>query len=100
MTKIFFERTGGFMGRKVSLEIDLDELSKEQAGTWYELLDDADFFDLPEDLIMRDIPDGFTYQITVKSKNGEHSVRCGDASVPDGLSLLVEKLSEQARTRR
>ena len=31
MTKILFERTGGFMGRKVSVTIDLDDLPKEQA---------------------------------------------------------------------
>ena len=31
MTKIFFERTGGFMGRKVTATIDLGDVSNELA---------------------------------------------------------------------
>ena len=100
MAKILFERTGGFMGRKISLEVDLQDLPKDQAEALEELLNDADFFELPEDLTSQDIPDGFTYLITAESQRGEHSVRCGDASTPDDLRPLVDELSRRARMQR
>ncbi len=100
MTKILFERAGGFMGRKVSVTIDLDELSEEQAEALEELLDEADFFELPEDLTRPPMPDGFTYNITVFSAESQHSVRLSDSTAPDELRPLLEELSRQARMRR
>ena len=100
MTKIFFERTGGFMGRKVSVTIDLDDLPAEQVELLDELLDDADFFELPPDLTKAAMPDSFTYNITVSSVERQHSVRVSDATAPDDLRPLLEELSKQARTRR
>ena len=100
MTKIFFERTGGFMGRKVSLTIDLDDLPAEQVDLLDELLDEADFFELPSDLTKSAMPDAFTYNITVSSETRQHSVRVGDATIPDDLRPLLEELSRQARMQR
>ena len=100
MTKIFFERTGGFMGRKVSVTIDLDDLPAEQVDLLNELLNDADFFELPPDLTKAAMPDSFTYNITVSSVERQHSVRVSDATAPDDLRPLLEELSKQARTRR
>ena len=100
MTKIYFERTGGFMGRKVSVTIDLDDLPKKQAEALGEMLDEADFFELPADLTRPAIPDAFTYNITVSSEEKQHSVRVSDATAPDDLRPLLEELSRQARMRR
>ena len=100
MTKNFFERTGGFMGRKVSATIDLDDLPDEQADLLGELLDEADFFELPADLTRPAMPDAFTYNITVSSDERQHSVRVSDATAPDDLRPLLEELSKQARMRR
>ncbi|MBN1451215.1 MAG: hypothetical protein JW963_09390 [Anaerolineales bacterium] len=100
MTKIFFERTGGFMGRKVSTAIDLDDLPDEQAELLDDLLDEADFFELPADLTRPAMPDAFTYNITVSSDERQHSVRVSDSTAPDDLRPLLEELSKQARMRR
>ena len=100
MTKILYERTGGFMGRKISMTIDLENLPDEQAEMLAGLLDDADFFKLPADLTKAAMPDSFTYQITVSSEKGEHSVRVGDATAPDDLRPLLDELSRQARMQR
>lgn len=100
MTKIFFERTGGFMGRKVSASIDLDDLPDEQAELLEELLDETDFFELPADLTKSTMPDAFTYNITVSTKKGKHTVRCSDSTVPDDLRPLLDELSRQARMER
>ncbi len=85
------------MGRKVSVTIDLDDLSKEQAEMLTEFLDDSDFFELPADLTKPTVPDSFTYNITVFK---EHSVRVSDTTAPDELRPLLEALSKQARTKR
>ena len=100
MTKILFERTGGFMGRKVSVTIDLDNLSDEQAGLLNDLLDEADFFDLPADMTQPAMPDAFTYNITISSEERQHSVRVSDTTAPDDLRPLLEELSRQARMQR
>jgi len=100
MTKIFFERTGGFMGRKVNATIDLDDLPDEQAELLDDLLDEAGFFELPADLTRPAMPDAFTYNITVSSDERQHSVRVSDATAPDDLRPLLEELSRQARMRR
>jgi hypothetical protein len=100
MTKIFFERTGGFMGRKVSLTLELEDLPAEQVELLDELLDDADFFELPPDLTKPTMPDTFIYNITVSSEKRQHSVRVSDATAPDDLRPLLDELSKQARMHR
>jgi len=100
MTKILFERTGGIMGRKVSVTIDMDDLPGEQAELLGDLLDEADFFELPADLTKSAVPDAFTYNITVFSDEGQHSVRVSDTTAPDDLRPLLEELSKRARMQR
>jgi hypothetical protein len=100
MTKIFFERSGGFMGRKVTATLDLNELPNEQAEALEEMLDEADFFELPADLTRPPMPDAFTYTITVSSEARQHSVRVTDTTAPDDLRPLLEELNKQARMQR
>ena len=100
MKKILYERTGGFMGRKVSVTIDLDDLPDDQAELLDDLLNEADFFELPADLTTPTMPDAFTYNITVFGDDGQHSVRVSDTTAPDDLRPLLEELSKQARMQR
>ena len=100
MKKILYERTGGFMGRKVSVTIDLDDLPDDQAELLDDLLDEADFFELPADLTKPAMPDAFSYNITVFGDQGQHSVRVSDTTAPDDLRPLLEELSKQARMQR
>ena len=100
MTKIFFERSGGFMGRTVNATIDLDNLPDDLAEALEELLDEADFFELPADLTRPPMPDAFTYTITVSKESRQHSVRVSDATAPDDLRPLLEELNKQARMQR
>ena len=100
MTKIFFERSGGFMGRTVRATIDLENLPDDLAETLEEMLDEADFFELPADLTRPPMPDAFTYTITVDTEAKHHSVRVSDATAPDDLRPLLEELNKQARMQR
>ena len=88
------------MGRKVSVTIDMDDLPEDRAEALGNLLDEANFFELPADLTSPAMPDAFTYNITVFSEDEQHSVRLSDASAPDDLRPLLEELSRQARMQR
>lgn len=100
MTKIYFERTGGFMGRKVSITIDMDDLPEEQAELLDNLMDEADFFELPTDISQSAMPDEFTYTVTISSEERQHSVRVSDTTAPEDLRPLLEELSRWARMQR
>ena len=96
--RVSFERFGGLMGRKVNFSVDLDELPNDQAGTLKRLLNKADFFNLPENLINSPVPDEFTYIITVETAIQHHVIRFSDTSMTDSLRLLVEDLYMRARS--
>ena len=99
--QIKYERTGGFAGMRLSADIEPDQLADEQIRPLLDLLDDMDFYELPEQL-MGDSPmsDQFTYQITVKTSKWEHTVVTGDASAPDKLQELLKLLDRLAKRRQ
>jgi hypothetical protein len=86
------------MGRKVTLDLNLDKLPADQSSSLKQLLDEANFFDLPENLTSRPMPDAFTYTITVEEKTVIRTVRMSDETVPETLRPLLEDLSRLART--
>ena len=98
--QIIFDRSGGFMGIKSSLIVKVDELPPEQAQTLRRLLDEANFFTLPENPTTQPAPDGFQYTITVETDTIAHTVRTSDTSAPDELRPLLQELSQRARSQR
>ena len=98
---IKYERTGGFAGMRLSADFEPGDLPDEQIRPLLDLLDDMDFEELPEQLMGKSaVPDQFTYQITVKTKKGEHTVITGDSSAPDKLQELVRLLDRIAKRKR
>ena len=96
--KIQFERTGGFAGIHLAAEIDMEELPDDQKNEIIELLDEADFDDLSEKLSEESqVPDGFNYSITVKSRNKEYQVVAGESAIPDDIQPLIEILERIAK---
>jgi hypothetical protein len=98
--RIKFERTGGFAGMRIATDLKWDDLSDEYASRIAELLDDLDFEELPEQMLDEDMPDQFTYTITVETKKGEHTVVTGEASAPEKMQELLRLLDRLARTKR
>jgi hypothetical protein len=96
--RISYERSGGFMGRKLNFSVNLEELPIDQAETLNRLLQQADFFNLPKDLISRPVPDEFNYIITVETATQSHRVRVSDSSMTDPLRPLLDDLFQRART--
>jgi len=100
MTHITIQRTGGFMGRKVSAELVLEDLPEDQADILEKLLVESDFFSLPDNLITHPVPDEFTYTITASKEDIYKTIHVSDTTTSDSLRPLLNILIEYARTRK
>lgn len=99
--RIDFERTGGFSGMTMNSSFNLDELSENDADHLRTLIERTDFSKLPEKLSdNKNVPDQFTYTITVQSQEWQHTVVTGDSSAPEDVRLLIETLNQLARSNR
>ncbi len=97
--RIIFDRSGGLMGLKSSLTINLDDLPLDQAGTLRRLLDEANFFTLSENPPTRPNPDGFQYTISVETETIKHTIHTSDTNAPEELRPLLQELSRRARRK-
>jgi hypothetical protein len=93
MTKITFKRSGGFVGKGMRMELSLDELPDRDASALMRLIEQAEFFNIPENLIVKFNPDEFQYTINVDAGWICHTVRTNDTTMPASLRPLVEELS-------
>jgi Emfourin len=95
MAKIKFERSGGFLEPLIDFTLDLDSLAPHKAQHLIYLIEDADFFRFPENLVAEseDI-DEFIYTITVEAGSNQHSVRVSEMYLSEPLQELVDNLSE------
>lgn len=93
MTTIFFKRSGGFVGQGMRFQIDLNQLPADHAHHLNRLIEQAEFFSLPENFIIKFNPDEYQYTITVDTGWVTHTVRANDSTMPASLRPLVEQLS-------
>ena len=97
---IAFERTGGLMGRTISLDLDLDEMPADQSATLKRLVDESDFFELSDAPKKTSRLDEFSYTITITTGTIRHTIRISDSSAPESLRPLLRELSTYARNSR
>ena len=93
MTTIFFKRSGGFIGQGMRFQLDLNQLASDDARSLIHLIEQAEFFDLPENMIIKFNPDEYQYTITVETGPFCHTVRANDSTLPASLRPLVDQLS-------
>lgn len=93
MTTITFKRSGGFIGTGMKYELDLNQLPQNDARSLIRLIQQAGFFNIPENLIVKFNPDEYQYTITVDAGIISHTVRTNDTTMPASLRPLVEELS-------
>lgn len=93
MAKITFKRSGGFVGRGMRFELNLNSLPISKVRNITRLVEEAQFFDLPENLIRNFQPDEYQYTITVDAGITYHTVRTNDSTMPSSLRPLVKELS-------
>jgi hypothetical protein len=88
-----FKRCGGFIGTGMRIQVDLDQLPINDARYIVRLIEQAEFFDLPENLIIKFNPDEYQYTISVDVGATSHTVRTNDTTMPACLRPLVDELS-------
>ena len=94
--KIEFRQSGGFAGLTRSIEIDLDEITVQEAESLKSLVDRSKFFNLPEP-VQRVIPDEEQIFISIEMKGHSRSIFMGKSELPDDLKQLVKYLSKRAK---
>jgi len=96
MTKIIFERFGGFLESPIALVLDVNALSPREAKYIMYLIEEADFFRFPEDLVDESAVDEFTYAITIEADSVRHRVHVSAMYLSEPLQLLVDELAALA----
>ena len=93
MTRIIYERSDGSTGNEIHFEQDLESLARDDAENLLRLIQEADFFDLPENLVVHPNTDEFQYQITIEDEDRNHTVRVSDSTMEKSLLPLIKELS-------
>lgn len=94
MAKINLERSGGMLNHSTDFTFDLDSLPADYARDLFQLIQEADFFNLPKNLIKHPDPEKIQYRITVEAGNTSHSVQTNEDTAPSSLRALLIELSK------
>ncbi|UKP00919.1 hypothetical protein L6494_26690 [Nostoc sp. UHCC 0870] len=93
--QVSLERTGGFTGISKKISVDTNTLPLQVAKELSELLEAADFFQLPEQIISDNSQcDRFQYRLTVEDHGQQHSVITSEAALTNALKTLIEYLTQ------
>lgn len=96
--KIYFEQSGGILGIDSNISIDIDYLSPDEASKLQQLVEDAKFFELPEESpeSPQHSADYFEYKITIEAKDRKHDVKTTDITMQSNLAPLIRYLRKRA----
>lgn len=93
---ITIQRTGGFTAIPVTKTVDVAAMPPNEATQLRQMVEGADFFNLPSAITSTPQPDRFTYQISVEQDGKRHSVTVGETAMPPGIKPLVDFLMKSA----
>jgi hypothetical protein len=93
MTKILIECSGGMLDRNRDLTVDLENMPDSEARTLLHLIREANFFNIPSNLIQHPAPEKLQYKITVDAGIVFHTVRGNENTTPEALRPLLNELS-------
>jgi hypothetical protein len=100
--KIHFERSGGFAGISTDITVDYNSLSFDERGAIKNMVDNANFFDLPQETpLPKRGADYFKYKITVEmdENNKSHTIKTNDITMPPSLRPLVNYLQNKLKKK-
>lgn len=99
---IYFLRTGGLAGVRLSLALDTDDLPEEEAGRIRRLVEASGFFELDaHEVRASPAPDRFEYRLAIRSQVwGERELMLAESAVPDEIRPLLDHLTALAMSRR
>lgn len=87
---IQFERRGGFAGIHKDTKLKTDFIPSNVAEELLELIDKADFFNLPEKFpVPKRGADYFQYRLAIEKEGKKHTVEVSDPAVPAALRAML-----------
>ena len=93
--KAIYERTGGFAGIRLRLQVDTADLQQEDTRRFQQLVEGADFFNLPANMIpSKPPPDRFQYTVTIEDEERKHTVALSEATLPVNVRPLTDWLAK------
>ncbi len=96
--RIYFERTGGFAGMRVTATVDTDSLPSDDARELGELVDASGFFDiLAGSTSSPGRADRFQYKLTIEDGERQHTAEINESAAPDSIRPLLRRLTTLAR---
>ncbi len=95
----YLERTGGIAGLRMTVTLNTESLSSEDAHNLHQMVEDAGFFSLPEKLPEPNTgADLFNYRLTVEkfalsfSEGKKHTVEVDQLNIPETLQPVIQAL--------
>lgn len=96
--KIYFERSGGFAGIRMSAFIDTMLLDRDEANKLQTIIENSLFFDLPTKTVEPKFgADYFRYKITIETQDKKHSIEVTDMTISPAIKPLIDILIDKAR---
>ncbi len=96
--RISIERSGGFAGITTKTSVDEKDLAPEEARKLHQLVEEAEFFNLPGKIVSRSPePDRFQYELRLEENGRQYKVAVSEEAMPEKLKPLVNWLMEKAR---
>jgi hypothetical protein len=96
--RIFFERTGGFAGVKLTRSLDSSTLRPREAKRLQQLLKQSGFFDLPPVLESKKSgADLFSYRVTVETEEKKYTVEAVEAAIPPAMRPFLDFLTHSIK---
>jgi len=92
---IQFERRGGFAGIRKDTKLDTESIPSKVAEELLELIEKADFFNLPEKFpAPKRGADYFQYRLAIEKEGKKHIVEVSDPVIPETMRPLLQFLSK------
>ena len=87
---------------RLSLALDTQDLSEEEAGRIRRLVEASGFFDLDaHEVRAAPAPDRFEYRLAIRSEVwGERELILAESAIPDEIRPLLDHLTALAMSRR
>lgn len=96
--RIYFERSGGLLGKSVTTTVDTDALSSDEASSWRQMVLESSFFAMPEEQTTAiEGQDQFQYKVVVEVEEVSHTVETTDVAAPESLRPLLRRLTIASR---
>jgi hypothetical protein len=99
MTKIVLKRTGGIAGQTVTFDLVLEDLPAQESQGLLQLIQEADFFNLPVSAPRPSNPDEFEYTVTIAAGQTQHTIHTSETAASEPVRTLLQALAALEKAR-